>query len=123
MMTELDGCTQAVNPGVTGTLRNPVPVADIYSGRNASLPNAQAPRNDGTFESTRPAYRFGGQPGAGRPSDIKSNEQGSGSHVASLGHESVHAGAGPTGSRSARWRPASTPTRPSSTSSRSSRGP
>ncbi|WP_174259963.1 M91 family zinc metallopeptidase [Myxococcus xanthus] len=97
MMTELDGRTQAVNPGATGTLRNPVTVMDVYSGRNAPLPNAQAPRNDGTFESTRPAYRTGGQPGAGRPSDIKYNEQGSGSRVASLGHESVHAWRGANG--------------------------
>lgn len=91
MMTELNGRTQAVNPGVTGTLRQPVTVADIYSGRNATLPNAHAPRNDGTFASTRPAYRHDGMPSAGRPSDIKYNEQGAGPRFNSLGHESVHA--------------------------------
>ncbi|WP_082207069.1 M91 family zinc metallopeptidase [Corallococcus macrosporus] len=95
MMTELDGRTQAVNPGAAGSLRNPVTVADIYSGRNAELngglPNAHAPRNDGTFASTRPAYRFDGQPSAGRPSNITYNEQGAGPRFNSLGHESVHA--------------------------------
>ncbi|MFP2959490.1 M91 family zinc metallopeptidase [Myxococcus sp. 1LA] len=95
MMTELNGRTSAVNPGVAGTVRNPATVADIYSGRNAAstggLPNAHAPRNDGTFASTRPAYRSDGQPGAGRPSNITYNEQGPGPRFNSLGHESVHA--------------------------------
>ncbi len=92
LMTELDGRTQAVNPGVTGSPRNPVTVMDISSGRNdAKMPNSHVPRNDGTYASTRPAYRYGGQPSAGRPSDIKYDEQGAGPRFNSLGHESVHA--------------------------------
>ncbi|WP_002637602.1 M91 family zinc metallopeptidase [Myxococcus hansupus] len=91
MMTELNGRTQAVNPGVTGTQRQPLTVADIYSGRNAGMPNSHVPRNDGTYASTRPAYRYDGMPGAGRPSNINYNEQGGAQRFNSLGHESVHA--------------------------------
>ncbi|RKH41538.1 M91 family zinc metallopeptidase [Corallococcus llansteffanensis] len=91
MLTELNGRTQAVNPGATGTLRKPLTVADISSGRNAALPNAHVPRNDGTFSSSRPAYRFDGRPGAGTASDIKYNEKDSGPRFNNLGHESVHA--------------------------------
>ncbi|MFP2905323.1 M91 family zinc metallopeptidase [Pyxidicoccus sp. 3LFB2] len=92
LMTELDGRTGAVNPGVEGKLRKPVTVADITSGRNdARMPMAHTPRHDGTYSSLRPAYRYDGQPGAGRPSDIKYNEQASGPRFNSLGHESVHA--------------------------------
>ena len=91
MMTELDGRNPAVNPGVTGTQRQPVTVADIYSGRNAAMPNSHVPRNDGTYASTRPAYRYDGMPGAGRPSNINYNEQGGAQRFNSLGHESVHA--------------------------------
>ncbi|RKG93701.1 M91 family zinc metallopeptidase [Corallococcus terminator] len=91
MLTELNGRTQAVNPGATGTLRKPLTVADISSGRNASLPMAQMPRTDGSYSSTRPAYRFDGQPGAGTASDINYNEKDSGPRFNSLGHESVHA--------------------------------
>ncbi|MFP2924905.1 M91 family zinc metallopeptidase [Pyxidicoccus sp. 3LG] len=92
LMTELNGRTQAVNPGVVGTQNKPVTVADIYSGRNdARMPMSHAPRHEGTYDSLRPAYRYGGQPGAGRPSDIKYNEQDTGPRFNSLGHESVHA--------------------------------
>ncbi|WP_164018583.1 M91 family zinc metallopeptidase [Pyxidicoccus trucidator] len=92
LMTELNGRTQAVNPGVSGTLNKPVTVADISSGRNdALMPMAHAPRHEGTYSSLRPAYRYDGQPGAGRPSDIKYNEQAAGPRFNSLGHESVHA--------------------------------
>ncbi|RYZ38580.1 MAG: hypothetical protein EOO71_23415 [Myxococcaceae bacterium] len=91
MLTELNGRTQAVNPGATGTLRKPLTAADISSGRNAAMPMAHAPRNDGTLSSIRPAYRFDGQPGAGTPSNIKYDETASGPRFNSLGHESVHA--------------------------------
>ncbi len=91
MMTELDGRNPMVNPGVTGTQRQPMTVADIYSGRNAGMPNSHMPRNDGTYASSRPAYRYEGMPGAGRPSDINYNEQGGAQRFNSLGHESVHA--------------------------------
>ncbi|WIG94286.1 M91 family zinc metallopeptidase [Myxococcus sp. SDU36] len=91
LMTELNGRTQAVNPGMTGTQRQPLTVADIYSGRNSAMPMSHVPRNDGTYASTRPAYRYEGQPGAGRPSDIRYNEQATGPRFNSLGHESVHA--------------------------------
>jgi hypothetical protein len=92
LMTELNGRTQAVNPGVTGTPHKPVTVADISSGRNdAHMPMSHAPRHEGTYDSLRPAYRQDGQPGAGRPSNIKYNEQDAGPRFNSLGHESVHA--------------------------------
>lgn len=92
LLTELDGRTQAVNPGVTGTPKKPVTVADISSGRNdARMPMSHAPRHEGTYDSLRPAYRYDGQPGAGRPSNIKYNEQDPGQRFNSLGHESVHA--------------------------------
>ncbi|MCY1035914.1 M91 family zinc metallopeptidase [Corallococcus sp. BB11-1] len=91
MLTELNGRTQAVNPGATGTLQKPLTVVDISSGRNSAMPMAHAPRNDGTLSSVRPAYRFDGQPGAGTASNIKYNEKDSGQRFNSLGHESVHA--------------------------------
>ncbi|WP_426756294.1 M91 family zinc metallopeptidase [Myxococcus sp. Y35] len=97
MLTELNGRTQAVNPGTTGTLRTPITVADIRSSRpiedkpDSYMPNSHMPRNDGTLASTRPAYRYDGQPSAGRPSDIKYDERASGPRFNSLGHESVHA--------------------------------
>lgn len=92
LMSELDGRTQAVNPGASGTLRKPVTVADIASGRNdARMPMSHAPRHENTYSSMRPAYRYDGQPGAGRPSNIKYNELDTGPRFNSLGHESVHA--------------------------------
>ncbi|QSQ19125.1 hypothetical protein JY651_27665 [Pyxidicoccus parkwayensis] len=92
LMTELNGRTQAVNPGAVGTPHKPVTVADISSGRNdAQMPMSHAPRHDNTYSSLRPAYRYDGQPGAGRPSNIKYNEQDTGPRFNSLGHESVHA--------------------------------
>ncbi|WP_223645349.1 M91 family zinc metallopeptidase [Corallococcus sp. EGB] len=91
MLNDINGRTQAVNPGATGTLRQPLTAMDVYSGRNSALPNSHVPRNDGTLSSTRPAYRFDGQPGAGTASDVKYNENGGGQRFNSLGHESVHA--------------------------------
>lgn len=91
MLNDINGRTQAVNPGATGTLRQPLTAMDIYSGRNSALPNSHVPRNDGTLSSTRPAYRYDGQPGAGTASDVKYNENGGGQRFNSLGHESVHA--------------------------------
>ncbi|GMU01543.1 hypothetical protein KH5H1_56630 [Corallococcus caeni] len=91
MLNDINGRTQAVNLGATGTLRQPLTAMDVYSGRNAALPNSHVPRNDGTLSSTRPAYRFDGQPGAGTASDVKYNENGGGQRFNSLGHESVHA--------------------------------
>ncbi|WP_375758445.1 M91 family zinc metallopeptidase [Corallococcus exercitus] len=91
MLNDINGRTQAVNPGATGTLRHPLTSMDVYSGRNSALPNSHVPRNDGTLSSTRPAYRFDGQPGAGTASDVKYNENGGGQRFNSLGHESVHA--------------------------------
>jgi hypothetical protein len=91
MLNDINGRTQAVNPGATGTLRQPLTSMDIYSGRNAQLPNSHVPRNDGTLSSTRPAYRFDGQPGSGTASDVRYNENGGGQRFNSLGHESVHA--------------------------------
>ncbi|MFY1827812.1 M91 family zinc metallopeptidase [Myxococcus fulvus] len=92
MMTELDGRTQALNPGQTGTVRNPLTSTDIYSGRNADMPMSHLPRHQGTFESIRPAYRHDGQPSAGLPSRINYDESAPGhQRFNSLGHESVHA--------------------------------
>ncbi|RKH52368.1 hypothetical protein D7Y23_07320 [Corallococcus sp. AB050B] len=91
MLNDINGHTQAVNPGATGTLRQPLTAMDVYSGRNSALPNSHVPRNDGTLSSTRPAYRYDGQPGAGTASDVKYNENGGGQRFNSLGHESVHA--------------------------------
>lgn len=91
MMTELNGRTQHVNPGATGTAQKPLTVADIYSGRDASMPMSHAPRHDGTLQSLRPAYRYDGQPSAGQASRINYNEKDSGQRFNSLGHESVHA--------------------------------
>jgi hypothetical protein len=91
MLNDINGRTQAVNPGATGTLRQPLTAMDISSGRNAQLPNAHMPRNDGTLSSTRPAYRYDGQPGAGTASDVKYDETGGAQRFNSLGHESVHA--------------------------------
>ncbi|MFY2562884.1 M91 family zinc metallopeptidase [Corallococcus terminator] len=92
MMTELNDRTSQVNPGAIGTQRNPLTVADLYSGRNASMPMSHVPRNDGTYASSRPAYRYEGQPGAGTASRINYNEADpSQQRFNSLGHESVHA--------------------------------
>ncbi|PTL76613.1 M91 family zinc metallopeptidase [Vitiosangium sp. GDMCC 1.1324] len=95
LMTELNGRTQAVNPGLVGTQNKPLTVADVYSGRNASIPNANAPRYDGTYAGIQKAYRYDGTPGAGLPSTLKYderfNEQNPGARFNSLGHESVHA--------------------------------
>ncbi|RKH02540.1 hypothetical protein D7V97_27775 [Corallococcus sp. CA053C] len=91
MLTELNGKTAHVNPGATGTLRKPLTVADIYSGRDAKMPMSHAPRHDGTLQSLRPAYRYDGQPSAGQASRINYNEKDPGQRFNSLGHESVHA--------------------------------
>ncbi|MCE9667621.1 type III secretion system effector protein [Myxococcus stipitatus] len=91
MLTELDGRTQHVNPGATGTSQRPLTVADIYSGRGEDMPMSHSPRNDGTLASIRPAYRYDGQPSAGQASRIRYDETASGSRPNSLGHESVHA--------------------------------
>ncbi|MCP3098925.1 type III secretion system effector protein [Myxococcus sp. K15C18031901] len=91
MLTELNGRTQHVNPGETGTAQKPLTIADIHSGRGKDIPMSHMPRNDGTFASTRPAYRYDGQPSAGAASRIQYDETAKGSRVASLGHESVHA--------------------------------
>ncbi|NOK17257.1 M91 family zinc metallopeptidase [Corallococcus carmarthensis] len=91
MLNDINGRTQAVNPGATGTQSKPLTAMDVYSGRNSALPNSHVPRNDGTLSSTRPAYRYDGQPGAGTASDVKYNENGGGQRFNSLGHESVHA--------------------------------
>ncbi|MHA7630194.1 M91 family zinc metallopeptidase [Corallococcus sp. M7] len=91
MLNDINGRTQAVNPGATGTQSKPLTAMDIYSGRDSAMPNSHVPRNDGTLSSTRPAYRYDGQPGAGTASDVKYNENGGGQRFNSLGHESVHA--------------------------------
>ena len=91
MLTELNARKEHVNPGATGTLRKPLTVADIYSGRDAAMPMSHVPRNNGTFESARPAYRYEGQPSAGQASRIPYNEKDTGPRFNSLGHESVHA--------------------------------
>ncbi|NVJ26373.1 hypothetical protein HUW62_34645 [Myxococcus sp. AM011] len=91
MMTELNDRTSQVNPGAIGTQRNPLTVADLYSGREASMPMSHAPRHNGTLDSLRPAYRYEGQPGTGTASRINYNENDPGQRFNSLGHESVHA--------------------------------
>ncbi|WP_338279402.1 M91 family zinc metallopeptidase [Corallococcus caeni] len=91
MLTELDGRTQHVNPGKTGTPQKPLTVADIYSGRDESMPMSHRPRHDGTLQSVRQAYRQDGQAGTGQASRINYNEQDPGQRFNSLGHESVHA--------------------------------
>jgi hypothetical protein len=91
LMTELNNRKDAVNPGAMGTKHKPVTVADIYSGRNESMPMSHKPRHEGTYDSLRPAYRYEGRPGTGRPSNINYNEQDPGQRFNSLGHESVHA--------------------------------
>ncbi|NTX51426.1 hypothetical protein HUA74_23610 [Myxococcus sp. CA051A] len=91
LMTELNDRTSHVNPGAIGTQRNPLTVADIYSGRDAAMPMSHAPRHNGGLDSLRPAYRYEGQPGAGTASRINYNENAPGQRFNSLGHESVHA--------------------------------
>ncbi|WNG46655.1 hypothetical protein F0U60_22975 [Archangium minus] len=96
LLTELNGRTQAVNPGQVGTLRNPLTVADISSGRDrVEMSNSNSPRHDGTYGSIQQAYRYDGVPNAGLPSNIKYDErfdaQRPGARFNSLGHESVHA--------------------------------
>jgi hypothetical protein len=95
LLTELNGRTNAVNPGQTGTLNKPLTVADVYSGRNERIPNANAPRHDGTYGGIQQAYRYDGKPGSGLPSTLKYDDrfdaQRPGTRFNSLGHESVHA--------------------------------
>ncbi|RKG58959.1 hypothetical protein D7X30_15425 [Corallococcus sp. AB011P] len=91
MLTELNGRTQHVNPGATGTAQKPLTVADIYSGRSEAMPMSHRPRHDGTLQSLRPAYRYDGQASAGQASRINYNENQPSQRFNSLGHESVHA--------------------------------
>ncbi|MBN9683489.1 MULTISPECIES: M91 family zinc metallopeptidase [unclassified Corallococcus] len=91
MLTELNGRTQHVNPGATGTAHKPLTVADIYSGRDEAMPMSHRPRHDGTLQSLRPAYRQDGQAGTGQASRINYNENQPSQRFNSLGHESVHA--------------------------------
>jgi hypothetical protein len=90
MMTELDRRAEYLNPGAAPTPYRPSTAVNIYSGSGQPMPNRHAARHEGTYESLRPAYRYGGQPSAGRPSDIRYDETGGRDRDISLGHEMVH---------------------------------
>lgn len=95
MLTELNGRTEALNPGRVGTPTHPLTVADIHSGRRAEIPNSHRPRYGDTLGSLQAGYRYDGVPGAGQASriqyDDRFDERHPGMRFNSLGHESVHA--------------------------------
>ncbi|ATB36308.1 hypothetical protein CYFUS_001722 [Cystobacter fuscus] len=106
MLTELNNSTERLNPGATGTQKVPLTAVDIRESNRMS----HHPRLDpnltsdaAIFADAQQAYRFNGQPSAGKASNINYNPQGGKTNpqdtatqvgdnrANSLGHEMTHA--------------------------------